>query len=458
MAHRCIDAIGQQAARPRLTTLATGCILSGLLVLSACSDREIILPGKREPVTSVLSGAQAEDEAVAVTDAARDINLPAPVTNSNAAQGIGTQAFRTDHPQLGTTLGQIWSVGIGKGDSRKHRIVADPVVADGRVFTLDALTTVTAVTTGGGVAWQRSVLPDGADEEDGTGGGLAVEGDVLYVATGHGAVTALDVATGRTIWVQKVDGTATGRPTVFGDLVYLVAGDDTGWAIERDTGRIAWQVSASESGSNVLGAPAPVITEGLTVFAFGSGEMQAVFSRGGLRRWDSSVLGERRGRALAKIDDVTGRPIVADGVIYAGNQSGRTVAVNAGSGARIWTAREGAIGTVLPVGDSVFLISDRNELLRLDAADGSRVWGADLPNFVKDRPRRRAEVFAHHGPILAGGRLIVASSDGVMRSFDPTNGNLIGVTDVPGGALTVPVVAGQTLYIVSRKGELIAYR
>ncbi|MEO0380029.1 MAG: PQQ-binding-like beta-propeller repeat protein, partial [Pseudomonadota bacterium] len=81
-----------------------------------------------------------------------------------------------------------------------------------------------------------------------------------------------------------------------------------------------------------------------------------------------------------------------------------------------------------------------------------------LPNFVSDRPGRQVEVFAHHGPILAGGRLIVASSDGLLRSFDPASGSLTGTAEIPSGATTAPVVAGQTLYLVTRKGQLVAYR
>ncbi|WP_223274977.1 PQQ-like beta-propeller repeat protein [Tateyamaria sp. syn59] len=427
-----------------------------LAVLAGCAERETILPGKREPVSAALSGEATE--AVVLTDAARDITLPPQVANADAAQSFGTPAFRTDHPQLNQTLTPIWSVNIGEGDSRKHRIVADPVVAGGRVFTLDAETTVSAVSTSGQLLWQRDILPARAEQGDGTGGGLAVDGDVLYVSSGLGTLTALDTSTGGTLWTQELEAIGVGRPTVFENLVYVMAGDDTGWAIEKDDGRIAWQVTSSEARTNVLGGPAPIVTDGLTVFSFGSGELQAVFRQGGLRRWDASVLGERQGRALSKVDDVTGRPIAKDGVIYAGNQSGRTVAVNAGSGTPIWTAGEGAIDTVLPVGNSVFLISDRNELLRLDAADGSRVWGTRLPNFVQNRPNRQSEVFAHHGPVLAGGRLLVASSDEVLRSFDPTTGALAGSADIPGGASTAPVVAGQTLYVVSRNGQLLAYR
>ena len=431
-----------------------------LAVLAGCSEREVILPGKREPVTAAVSAETpaAEAEADALANAARDISLPPQEANANAAQSFGTPAFRTDHPQLNQTLTPIWSVNIGEGDSRKHRIVADPVVSDGRVFTLDAETTVSAVSTTGQLLWQRDILPDRAESGDGTGGGLAADGDMLFVSSGLGTLTALDAATGGTIWTQELEAIGVGRPTAFEDLVYVMAGDDTGWAIEKDSGRIAWRITSSETTTNVLGGPAPIVTDGLAVFSFGSGELQAVFRQGGLRRWDASVLGERRGRALAKVDDVTGRPIAKDGVIYAGNQSGRTVAINAGSGAPIWTAGEGAIDTVLPVGDSVFLVSDRNELLRLDAADGSRIWGTRLPNFVRDRPLRQSEVFAHHGPVLAGGRLLVASSDDALRSFDPVSGGLTGITEIPSGASTAPVVAGQTLYVVNRKGQLLAYR
>ena len=54
--------------------------------------------------------------------------------------------------------------------------------------------------------------------------------------------------------------------------------------------------------------------------------------------------------------------------------------------------------------------------------------------------------------------MIVASNDGMLRSFDPVNGALAGSVEIPGGATTAPVVAGGTLYLVSRKGQLHAFR
>ena len=117
-----------------------------------------------------------------------------------------------------------------------------------------------------------------------------------------------------------------------------------------------------------------------------------------------------------------------------------------------------AAGPSWPAGDSVFAGTDRNELVRLSKEDGSRIWGVKLPNFVKDRPRRRAAIFAHFGPIVAGGRVILASSDGYLRSFDPTDGRLVYTTEIPSGAATAPAFAGGTLYVVNARGQLLAYR
>ena len=436
-------------------------ILCATVLLSACQEPEIILPGKREPISSVLQTQDTAAQQTTVVSENQSLAFSAPAVSSNSewTHGIGTPAYRTLHPALSSNPQLAWTNNIGAGDSRRQRITADPVVADGRIFTLDAAAQVAATSLTGATLWTHDVRISGDDADEATGGGMAEADGVLYVATGFGGLLALDTETGARLWTQELDATGSGRPTVFGDLVYVVAGDNTGWAVEKDTGRVAWQIDAAEDVGNVLGAPAPVLVDNLVVFSFGSGELQAVFRQGGLRRWDASVLGERQGRALSKVDDVTGIPVAVDGVIYAGSQAGRTVAINAGSGLRIWTAREGAIDTVLPVGGSVFTVSDLNELVRLDATDGSRIWGVPLPNFVKTRrPWRASEVVAHHGPILADGQLLVASNDGVLRAFDPVDGSLLSETDIPGGASTTPVVAGGVLYLVNTKGQLLAFR
>ncbi|MEM9967121.1 MAG: PQQ-binding-like beta-propeller repeat protein [Pseudomonadota bacterium] len=432
-----------------------------LILLGACSEREAILPGERENVRSVLQTAALAalpEEDIIPENTTRPISLGPPRDNGAWSQSSGTSAQRVSHAAFGRNPQLLWSANIGQGDSRRLRITADPVVADQRIFTLDAGAQVVATSVAGARLWAKDLTPQTDAPGQGTGGGLALEGDTLYVSVGYGVLYALEAATGVIKWHQNLEASGSGRPTVFGDFVYLVAGDSSAWAVRKSDGRVQWKVAAALDRNNVLGAPAPALTDQLAIFGYGSGQIKAVLRRSGVARWGSDVLGRRPGRALASINDVTGSPVVDRDRVYAGNQSGRLSALDLTSAAPIWTAREGAFGAVWPVGGSVFLMTDLNELVRLDARNGRRIWGVPLPNFVKERPRRKSEIFTHHGPIVAGGRLIVASSDGFLRSFDPRDGTLISAIDIPSGATTAPVVAGGTLYVVSRNGQLHAFR
>lgn len=433
--------------------------LAAALALTACSKEEAILQGEREGLRDVLSQPQAPDEEQAVTqDHSQPIALVATRNNPAWPQAASTPGTRTAHPALSAAPQRVWSTSIGAGDGRRTRITADPVVADGRIFTLDAQSRVSAVSINGEQLWTHDLVPPNDSAKDATGGGLAYGDGTLYVSSGFGLMTALDAATGVEKWQQNLRATGSGNPTVVGDLVYLVAGDEIAWALDTDTGRIRWQLSATPNIHNVMGGPAPAVSEKYVVFAFGSGEVQGAFRKGGLRLWDSQVAGQRDGYATARVGDITGDPMIDGERVYVGSHSGRTVALGLANGERLWTADEGSLNPVWPAGDSVFLVSDRNELIRLSSEDGSRIWGTKLPFFTKDKPRKQAEIYAHHGPILAGGNLIIASGDGFLRFFDPVSGQLTRRVELPGGATTNPVVAGGTLYVVSRKGELHAFR
>ncbi|SDX97054.1 PQQ-like beta-propeller repeat protein [Citreimonas salinaria] len=427
-------------------------------LLAACTEREPILPGDRLDVRAL--SAEGDPAAQPAPLGPRPIALPAPVANAAWAQSPVTPAFRPAHPALDGTLSLAWSVDIGAGDSRRKRLGADPVVAGGRIFTMDADHTVRATSTAGVPLWQATLIPPRDGPRQGQGGGLAFADGTLYASTGFGTLTALDAATGARRWQQDLDNTATGAPSVADGLVYVTSGDRTGWAVETGTGRVRWQMDEVGDVNNVAGAPAPALGDDVVVFAFGDGGLRAAFRQGGLRRWSADLLGRRNGVARATVDDVTGDPLIAGDTVYAGNHSGRLVAFNLFDGERLWTLREGALGPVWPAGDSVFFVSDRNELIRADASTGAILWQRELPGYkvVRDPSRRRESAYVNHGPVLAGGRLMVAGSDGVLRAFDPVSGALVGRTAIPDGATTRPVVAGGTLYVVNRRGQLLAYR
>ncbi|MCC5961989.1 MAG: PQQ-binding-like beta-propeller repeat protein [Rhodobacteraceae bacterium] len=436
----------------RLWTCVTLVTLTGFL--AAC-EREFILEGDRFPLRAPFS----EDTGEPPVSRAAPISLPATSLNSEWTHRLGAASSRMGHPSLGSDPQPQWSVPIGQGEGRRHRITAEPVSSGGLIYTLDSRARVTAVTSSGETAWTRDLTPaDTRSGDSASGGGLAIGGGRLYVTSAFGSVSALDLASGEVIWTNRFDAPVTAAPTFAGDHLYVVASDSTGWALDAATGREDWQLSGAPSPSSMVGGAAPAMAGDLVLFPTPGGELIAAQRDTGQVMWRRAVAGTRIGMAYASVTDVTGDPVVQGDVIYVGNQSGRVMALNRRDGRPIWTADEAAYGPVWPAGGSIFLLSDRNRVVRLDADSGAFIWGAELPLYTQERERRRAGIFPHYGPVLAGGRLIVGSGDGTMRSFDPTSGEVIREASLSAGAAVSPIVVNGTMYVVSRDGQLTAYR
>lgn len=449
---------------------------AGILV-TACSKREVILPGERHDLRATADVSQEfeagdADAEIRVTreelersgdrvlreNRAVGFNAPAQVNHASWTHRNGSASHRVQHPAFNGTPELIWSADIGAGNSRRYQITADPVVADGRIFTLDSRTQLVATSASGERLWSKDMTPGFDSNDAASGGGLAIDGGTLFVTTGFGTLVAVEAATGDELWTQRLEGAATGVPTVYGDLVYVVSRDGKAWAIDKADGRVQWNIPGIPSESGISGGAGPAVNNNIAVFPYASGDLNATFPRGGVRLWAASLVGQRRGRVYAEVVDITGDPVISGDRIYVGSSAGRIAALEATSGERIWTATDGAMNPVWASGNSVFAVSDQAELLRLDAATGDRIWGAFLPYFEARKVRRRESVYPHFGPILAGGQVMVASGDGILRAFAPEDGSLISETPLPGGAASSMAVVGGTLYVVNAKGQLLAYR
>ena len=83
-------------------------------------------------------------------------------------------------------------------------------------------------------------------------------------------------------------------------------------------------------------------------------------------------------------------------------------------------------------------------------------WIQSLPVFEDEAARDNP--IAWSGPLLVGDRLIVTSSAGDALSISPYTGDALGRIQLASGAHLSPIVANNTMYLLSDNGELTAYR
>lgn len=423
--------------------------------LAACSQPEEVLEGER-------LGVRTPTGQNTVVEAPKSRNVPARISAarnvSNWTHRGGVATRNTVHARLAESLDQVWSVSIGSGEDKRSRITAAPVSDGARIFTIDANVNVSAVDLSGRLVWRVDMTPPTEQAGLVSGGGLAVAGGVVYATSPYGYLNAYSTSDGALIWSQRLESAPAGPPAVSGDLVYLATRDNQAWAIETDSGRVRWQIPALPAIAGFAGGAGPAVGKNSAVFPFSSGELIVVLKQGGVRLWSGSVSGSRIGRVYAGIGDFASDPVIAGDALYAGTQSGRIVRYNLTSGSRVWTTPIGTLGQILVDGNSLWAVSDEGALTRFNSATGDVLWSQPLPFFKDDKPKRRKGIYAHYGPMLASGRLIVASSDSTLRAFDPVTGQSLGGMTLPGGVAVDPLILGDTLYILLQDGTLRAFR
>lgn len=409
------------------------------------------LPGKRISVLSFNSTLKPDPALDALP-----VRLPAPYDNPAWPDAGGYPNHAMYHLALDNKIAQVWQADIGDGASRYGRITAQPVVANGRVFTLDASDVASAYDAATGRRlWQFDTRPKG--ESDTTyGGGVAVAGDRVYVGTGYGQVLALDAATGKVIWRQNTMAPVHGAPTAADGRVFAITVQNQLEVLAASDGHLLWTQTGIPEPADLLGAPSPAVQGDIVVVPYSSGEIYALRVENGQMVWSDNLATAHPLGALSALADIRGAPVIDRNRVFALSHSGLMVAIDLRTGDRVWVQNVGGTHAPWVAGNFIYVLSNSGNLICLTRNDGKVRWVRELPRY--EEPKKKEDPLFWTGPVLAGDRLIVVASNGEAFSVSPYTGELLGRTEFPDSVFVTPTVAGKTLYVVTSDAELIALR
>jgi outer membrane protein assembly factor BamB len=433
-----------------------------VLMIAAAMASGCSLLKKGKPKTPVLGEriAVLTSESDVVVDpetAARPFALPEAVANTEWSQPGGNAPKSMGHLALGTSLGQVFNVSIGQGTGKAERLAAAPVVADGRIFTIDTSSTVRAFDAQSGAAvWSTRFGFEKSNEASLYGGGVAVAGGRVYATNGLGYVAALDATNGGIVWSVRPGGPLRGAPSLAENTLYVQSQDNQIYSMKMADGSTNWSNAASLEIAGVFGSASPAVAQGTVVAGFSSGELNAYRYENGRLVWQDALSRTSISMGVASLSDIDANPVIDSGQVFAVGQGGRMVALELNSGQRLWELNIAGIATPWIAGEWVYVVTDDAKLIAISRANGKIRWINQLPRYGHEKSKKGQIHYV--GPILAGGRLIVAGSNGVLANIDPDNGSFQTQTNVGAGVSLSPVVANSMLYILDDRGRLAGYR
>ena len=416
-----------------------GPTLPKLSELNPFKEKQTPLPGRRVPIvqtTESISGNLAEAD--------QPINLPPQIANDSWPQPGGNANNAPGHLALSGGMHQSWSQSAGEGSSKTGRVMASPIVYDGKVYTLDAEGKVTAFSLGGGKVFQISTAPENETGGGGHGGGLAAENGRLYMANGYGVVAALDPGSGKVIWQKNLGTPVRSAPTAAADRLFVVTVAGRFYCLNGTDGAELWAVRGLPQQASLMTSTSPAVDGDIVVVPYPSGDLMALKIADGSPVWTENLSRTRTTSQLASMSDAA-RPAIDNGTVFAVGHAGRMIATNAHSGERLWSVNVPGIQAPWVAGDTIYVVNTRGELMALARTDGKTRWTANLP-----------ESRTWSGPVLAGGTLWLISSKGRLVGVEAATGKIGNTVDLGDAVYIPPVVAQGKMFVLTDSAKLIA--
>ncbi len=433
-------------------------LLGGLgvlaLPLAGCGifedDKKPVLAGRREDVLSIGAGLTVDESDTT------PIGLPEAVIETDWQQPGRVPSHESINARVGGTR-RIWSTRLGTGAGDRGVLAAEPVVADGRIYAMDANGVVGAFDLASGARiWRTDTRPKKSRSSN-VGGGLTFADGAIYVVDGVAESLALDASNGTIRWRTGVGTPGRSAPTVVDGRMFFGTIDEKLFALDAATGKQVWMYQASASETIVFGQPAPAVVGGTVLAGFGSGDIAAIRAQTGELLW-SDTLGTTGGRnSILDFSSVHGLPVISDGTAYVISVGQVLTAIDLRSGRRLWERTVAGKDGLVVVGEWLFLLSQDQQLACLDKTNGHVRWVTTLPRFRRPKPGKGPIEWS--GPLLANGQLICVSDfpKQGMITVDALTGRLGDTAKVSSLIAMTPIAASGHMLAISEDGMLSAY-
>ncbi len=265
-----------------------------------------------------------------------------------------------------------------------------------------------------------------------------IHGDRIYQLADDAVLSAIDKRNGHVYWTKPLGKLSASTPAVTANTLYatvLSSGHPRSpgriVALNSTTGAVRWLrplPSPSES--------SPMVDEGRVFFGSQSGLVYALNAHDGRVIWTYKAAGA-----------VKASPTLSGGVLYFGDYSGHVQAISEKTGRRLWrSSSEGALlgsgtfySTPAVIYGRVFLGNTDGRVYAYDAFSGKLDWAVQTGAYVYSSPA------VTNAPGL-GPTVYVGSYSGDFYAIDARSGHVSWHFNGRGRISGSPTIVGKTVY------------
>jgi outer membrane protein assembly factor BamB len=333
---------------------------------------------------------------------------------------------------------QAWKASVGKAG----RYLFSPVAVGNAVYAAGANGSVAKIDAQTGQDIWRVKLHDDLSAGVGSDGTLTAVGGL------KGDVYVLG-ADGKQLWTAKAPGEIISPPLVGNGLVVVRTVDGQIVAFNAQTGEQKWNYRNRAVPLNLRVSSGMTFAGDAAVLAgFPGGAFAAINLQTGDNYWQTPVSYPKGVTEVERINDVTGPPTLVGSETCAVTFQGQIGCFDANSGRAVWEKAFSSTSGLAQDDRAVVAADDWSVVSAFDVSNGAPLWKNDK---LKNRDLSV--------PFILGHAAVLGDYQGYVHFLSRDDGTLVARLKTDGSPITAaPVLAGDTLVVQTRDGDLYGYR
>lgn len=363
------------------------------------------------------------------------------------------------HLSLNNIVKEAWEKSIGSSLGYMQSFISAPIVFNDTIYSLNINNELIALNAKTGKKlWDLKLKSEYDKRQRTLVGSLAVDGKTLIATLTSGELYAINTLTHSVEWKKKLNEAIHSSPVFKDGLLFVKAVNNKLFALNIKTGEIIWDHEGVHETFALQGNSAPAISaNNIVIVSYSNNDVYALNAANGQELWSKSLTSMYSFEFSREKPRSVSAPVIVKNKVYIVDNQGELKVFDLLSGVKLWSSPIKVTGRPWVAGNSIFVVTDNNQLICLFALNGKTKWVTDL-NKTMLQSTKHKENSSFTAPILAGNRLFIASNKGILGTFNPQDGSLNRFTNIKQNVSVSPIIVNKMVYFLTDSSNIIAYK
>jgi outer membrane protein assembly factor BamB len=268
--------------------------------------------------------------------------------------------------------------------------------------------------------------------------------DQIVVGTRKGMLMAFDTAQLNPIWEIFLGGELIAAPVISRGSILARTVNGKLYALSRATGEVRWVYERPPPALSLRGNSRPIVVDGVVFAGWDTGRAAALNLADGQLFWEV-LAAQGQGRTeVERIIDIDSDPLFRGGKLFLASYQDRIVALDAQTGRQIWDRKFSPAANMAADNLDLYAVSDQGHIWAFSQSSGATRW-------MQDTLQGRSL----SAPVVWGEHLCVGDFEGYVHCLNRENGEMAGRVRVASGPVVADMIeSGDSLFVLTLDGTL----